>query len=225
MTLPVPRFLLVDDHALFRTGLSLMLAERWPNAVCLHAASWAQALALAADPTTPQPTLVMLDVHLPDAHGVADLPSLQALLPGCPILLMSGQLEGPALDQARERGAAGFLSKTASARAIVAAVLAAWEGEGRFEAPIASYAPPPSQQALAAAEPWPTYADDGTLSLTTQQRNILRYLGRNTPNKAIARQLGLSEDEVRVTVSWLTEALQATCRQQAYDAAVARGLL
>ena len=60
-------------------------------------------------------------------------------------------------------------------------------------------------------------------ALSARQLAILSYLGRGTPNKAIARQLGLSENEVRAEVSGLTERLNATSRQEAYTEALARG--
>jgi DNA-binding NarL/FixJ family response regulator len=168
-----------------------------------------------------------LGVHLPDGRAVGHLPELIARWPHSPVLLMSGQVNEADVDAARAHGAAGFLSKTASAHEIVAAVQRACEGSGAvFDAWTSPYtAPHVSGQTLSVAEVRPSYGDDGSLQLDARQRDILRYLGRNTPNKAIARQLGLSEDQVRVTVSWLTEALNASSRLQAYETALARGLL
>ncbi len=227
MTSSALRFLLIDDHALFRTGLSLMLAERWPHAACQHAGTWAEVQRLLADEAQPAPDVVLLDVHLPDGRAVGHLPELIARWPHSPVLLMSGQVNEADVDAARAHGAAGFLSKTASAHEIVAAVQRACEGSGAvFDAWTSPFtAPHVSGQTLSVAEVRPSYGDDGSLQLDARQRDILRYLGRNTPNKAIARQLGLSEDQVRVTVSWLTEALNASSRLQAYETALARGLL
>ena len=68
-----PRLLLVDDHALYLTGLRLMLAEGWPQADVVLAHDWHEAVqAVAAQP----PDLVLLDVHLPDADGLGALPGL-----------------------------------------------------------------------------------------------------------------------------------------------------
>lgn len=215
MNFSAPCFLLVDDHALFRTGLGMMLAEHWPKAVLRHAGDWAQALSSARE-LQPAPDLVLLDIQLPDGHGLDNLAQLQALLPGCPVLLMSAQVDAERLAQAQQRGAAGLVAKAASAREIVAAVHAALSGTPTF----AMMAPPP--------RPAPIQVRAGDTSAlagapTPRQRAILSYLGRGTPNKAIARQLGLSEDEVRAEVSFLTERLDATSRQQAYAEAVARG--
>lgn len=224
MTIAGPRFLLVDDHALFRMGLGLMLAERWPQALLTQAGTWAQAL----DHLRRQPVdLVMLDVHLPDGHGLSDLPALKAAAPQARVLFMSGEVTADLIAQAREVGAEGFIPKSAQAEDIVAAVQTLLRGETAFAAlPYAALATLQGsavgehrgpELALLASEAGPTF--------TELQLQILRYLGRGTPNKAIARQLGMSESAVRAEVSWITEWLQATSRQEAYERAIARGLL
>ena len=126
-----PCFLLVDDHALFRTGLGIMLSEYWPLAVMRHAGQWAQALDMVRD-MQPAPDLVMLDIQLPDGDGLDNLAQLQSLLPGCPILLMSAQVDAERLAQAQQRGAAGLVAKVASAAEIVAAVHLALSSRGSF---------------------------------------------------------------------------------------------
>lgn len=215
-----PCFLLVDDHALFRTGLGMMLAEHWPQAVLRHAGDWAQALSSARE-LRPTPDLVLLDIQLPDGHGLDNLAQLQTLLPGCPILLMSAHVDTQRLAQAQQRGAAGLVAKVASAREIVAAVRAVLAGAPSFAmaSPLPRPEPVRGPRAVTSPDEAEAIADDPT----PRQRAILSYLGRGTPNKAIARQLGLSENEVRAEVSGLTERLNATSRQQAYTEAVARG--
>lgn len=131
MNFSAPCFLLVDDHALFRTGLGMMLGEYWPQAELRHAGDWAQVLSSARE-VSPAPDLVLLDIQLPDGHGLDNLAQLQTLLPGCPILLMSAQVDTERLTQAQARGAAGLVSKMASAREIVAVVLAALAGTPTF---------------------------------------------------------------------------------------------
>ncbi|MFZ2299006.1 MAG: hypothetical protein A3G29_10990 [Burkholderiales bacterium RIFCSPLOWO2_12_FULL_64_99] len=226
MNFSAPCFLLVDDHALFRTGLGMMLGEYWPQAELRHAGDWAQALSSARE-VSPAPDLVLLDIQLPDGHGLDNLAQLQTLLPGCPILLMSAQVDTERLTQAQARGAAGLVSKMASAREIVAVVLAALAGTPTF----ATGSPLPRSEPMRVLEGGAASRDRlhalvgeaAADAPTPRQRAILAYLGRGTPNKAIARQLGLSENEVRAEVSHLTERLNATSRQQAYAEALARG--
>jgi DNA-binding NarL/FixJ family response regulator len=220
MSVSPASFLLVDDHALFRTGLALMLSQTWPDAHVGQAASWGEAmLALRQS----QPNLVMLDVHLPDGHGLADLSALQAHAPGCAVMLMSAEADAIQVQRAREAGAIGFLPKSASAGAVLEAVRSALAGQQAFAAvPYSALnggvaSSQIDQSAWRVREPGPQLSD--------RQRDILRFLGRATPNKAIARQMGMTEADVRAEVSWLTESLGASSREQAYAEALARGLV
>jgi two-component system nitrate/nitrite response regulator NarL len=233
MSVPPPCFLLVDDHALFRTGLALMLPHSWPQARVVQAASWGEAvLALQRE----QPDLIMLDVHLPDGHGLEDLAALKRHAPTCPVLLMSAEVDAAQVQQARESGAAGFLPKAASADEVMSAVGAVLAGQQAFAAiPYASRkaadAPVPGvcEGGVASSPAWG--AKDAVKGrkppreLSARQRDILGYLGRGTPNKSIARHLGIQECEVRAEVSWLTEWLGARSREEAYASAVELGLV
>ena len=214
-------FLLVDDHALFRTGLGLMLSQSWPEARVAQAASWGEALLAVRRET---PSLVLLDVHLPDGHGLADLAPLKAHAPHCAVMLMSAQVDAEQVQRARASGAIGFLPKSASAGAVIEAVPSALAGQQAFAAVPYS--------ALGAHAPKSTHGDQSSWrvmesgpNLSERQLDILRYLGRATPNKAIARHMGMSEADVRAEVSWLTERLGASSREQAYAEALARGLV
>lgn len=238
MSFTGPRFLLVDDHALFRMGLSLMLTERWPQAMLTQASTWSQALAhLQAQAVD----LVLLDIHLPDGHGLSDLPLLRALAPQARVLLMSSDIEPAQVAQARADGVDGFVPKSAQAAEIVTAVQAILRGEPAYAAlpylalgtalhAIQEGAPNVAPgvvggSACGAPAAVALQAHDGGLVFTELQLAILRHLGKGTPNKAIARLMAMSESAVRAEVSWITEWLQATSRREAYERAVARGLL
>ena len=230
MSLTGPRFLLVDDHALFRMGLSLMLTERWPHAMLTQAGTWAQALAhlqaQAAD-------LVLLDIHLPDGHGLADLPVLRELAPQARVLLMSSDADPAHIAQARAAGIDGFVPKSAQAADIVAAVQAILRGEQAYAAlpyaALGGLAGLGAAGALGASDGMAPGAglqvQEAGVVFSDLQLALLRQLGKGTPNKAIARQMGRSESAVRAEVSWITEWLQATSRREAYERAVARGLI
>lgn len=224
MTISGPRFLLVDDHALFRMGLGLMLAERWPRSLLTQAGSWHQALGhLQAQPVD----VVLLDVHLPDGNGLDDLPALHEAAPQARVLLMSSDIDADQVAQARQAGADGFVPKAAQADEIVSAVQAILRGETAYGSlSYAALSPTaPAATARAASSGGALQLAEGPPAFTECQLDILRYLGRGTPNKAIARQMGMSESAVRAEVSWITEWLQATSRQEAYERAVERGLL
>ena len=226
MSLTGPRFLLVDDHALFRMGLSLMLTERWPHAMLTQAGTCAQAL---ADIKAQAADLVLLDIHLPDGHGLDDLAVLRELAPQARVLLMSSDADPAHIAQAREAGIDGFVPKSAQAADIVAAVQAILRGEQAYAAlPYAALGGLGGMGSVTSEGLAPggvLQVQEAGVAFSDLQLALLRYLGKGTPNKAIARQMGMSESAVRAEVSWITEWLQATSRREAYERAVARGLI
>lgn len=211
---PDPRILLVDDHALFRTGLGMILREAFPGSTLLEAPSLAEAMKVAAVPTL---DLILLDVHLPDANGLSRIQSLQERFGPVPVLMVSGSDDVSQIAQAREAGAVGYLSKSANGAQMVTTLRECLSGGRAF--PFEGYARAPATATVLTAR------EGGAGRPNERQLSILRLLGQGAPNKAIARQVGLSENDVRAEVSWLTEMLDATSRQQAYEVAVQRGWL
>ena len=219
MSLSRPHFLLVDDHALFRMGLTQLLADRWPEASVSQAVSWADAMAhLTASTQAGVTDVVLLDVRLPDADALDHLDALRAAAPQALVILMSADSRPERVARARAAGMQGWIPKSATGQQIIAALESVLAGGLAYASvPYEALTSPPREPAVRAAERGGAFTD--------RQRDILRMLGRDMPNKAIARQLGVSETEVRVEVSWLTEWLEATSRREAYAAAVARGVL
>ena len=220
-----PTFLIVDDHALYRAGLVMMLAQTWPQAQVLQAVSLADGLQLATALPAP-PTLVLLDVHLPDGNALDAMGTWASALPGVPVVLISSELSAGLLQRAREAGVAGFVHKAAAPVDIVASLRSALAGEPGFGTlPYALLSPPPEPSAVAplAVQEAEQDAETRPPSPTPLQLRILPHLGRGEPNKSIARQLGLGEMQVRAEVSWLTEMLDASSREEAYRKALALG--
>ena len=214
---PDPRILLVDDHALFRTGLSMILREAFPQATLIEVPSLAEVTKVVASPPF---DLILLDVHLPDANGLSLIPVLRAQFGPVPVLVVSGSNDLSQISQAREEGAVGYLAKSASAIEILRALRECLAGGQYFS----SVGYPDRAPLTTAMSPSLSAREEGAKP-TERQLAILRLLGQGAPNKAIARQVSLSENDVRAEVSWLTEMLDATSRQQAHDVAVQRGWL
>jgi DNA-binding NarL/FixJ family response regulator len=210
--------LIVDDHALFRTGLAMMLAQSWPQAQVLQAASLAEGLHRVAVMPSP-PSLVLLDVHLPDGNGLDAVATWAERLPGVPVVMISAELSAAALRRAREAGVAGFVHKGAAPVDILASLRSALAGQAAYGTLPYELLSPPTATVPAAGVSEP-HAPTQPSSL---QLSILQHLGRGAPNKSIARQLGLGEMQVRAEVSWLTEMLDASSREEAYRKALDLG--
>ncbi|MFN4118463.1 response regulator [Acidovorax sp.] len=199
------RLLLVDDHALFRTGLRLIVQDHPSVGVIAEAGSIAEACVLKAADTD----LVLLDIQLPGMSGLDGLRPLRQACPAARIVLVSASVAPDAIHEARGRGADGFLPKSASAADIFEAITSALQGKPCF----------PILNSTSAA---PRAAD--APALTTRQLEVLSLLCTGRPNKVIARDLGLSENTVRVHVAAIFAQLGVNSRSAALLAAQRLGL-
>ncbi|RZJ62332.1 MAG: response regulator transcription factor [Acidovorax sp.] len=199
------RLLLVDDHNLFRTGLRLIVQDHAGVGAIAEAGSIAEACALHAVDTD----LVLLDIQLPGMNGLDGLRPLRQACPRARIVLVSASVAPDAVYEARARGADGFLFKSASAEDILNAITCALAGQPCF--------PIHSSHNAAARGP-------GTPSLTARQLEVLALLCTGKPNKVIARDLGLSENTVRVHVAAIFSQLGVNSRSAALLAAQRIGL-
>jgi two-component system, NarL family, invasion response regulator UvrY len=124
----VPRFLIVDDHAIVRRGLKQLLSEAFPEARFSEASSGRDFLAsLRGD----APQLIVLDLSLPDGEGLDLLRESRAIRPGVPILVFTMHSESQFGIRALRAGASGFLSKDAEPEQLVSAVRTLLTG-GRY---------------------------------------------------------------------------------------------
>ena len=190
--------LLIDDHAMFRTGLRMVLNSHIPDTEVVEAGSLSEAL--GGD----EPDLVLLDIKLPGLNGVEGLALLRRKWPEVPVLMLSAMDEPETVRLAKARGAAGFVSKAQSAEHIVEAV----------QGLIAGGAPPPRPQ-----------QEDSSLRLTPRQGEVLELLCQGLSNKVIAKRLELSENTVRWHVQAILSLLNVSSRSEAAFTARKLGLV
>lgn len=125
------RILIVDDHAVVREGLKQFLAETRDLRIAGEAASIQEALTLVRQRDW---DLVLLDIALPDEHGLEGLRRIKQEKPGLPVLLFSNFTEDEYALSSLQAGAAGFLSKDSSPEQLRAAIRIAIDG-GRYVGP------------------------------------------------------------------------------------------
>jgi len=200
---PPPTFLLIDDHALFRTGLRMLLAEGWPGVKLVELDSME---ALMAAPVVGLPELILLDVTLPGIHGLAGLAWLRERFGAVPVLMLSARDDAQVVAEARRLGANGFVSKAAAADVLVDALRLASQGQEVW--------PEEPQSAANSGGPW---------SPNAQQQRILAQLGSCKSNKALARALSLPENLVRAELSVLMERLGVISRAAVLQVAQQQG--
>jgi two-component system invasion response regulator UvrY len=178
------RLLLVDDHAVMRSGLRRLLGGL-PDAEILEAATGREALAAVR---AGRPDMVLLDLGLPDLGGLELLRRLLLERPALRIVVFSMHPEAFRAAQALRAGAAGYLSKRASPDELVEAVRRVAEGGRYIEREIAQ------ELALRAAE-----ADSPVEQLSGRDVEILRLLGSGRSLAEIAAALGVSYKTVANT--------------------------
>jgi two-component system, NarL family, invasion response regulator UvrY len=122
------RFLVVDDHAVVRRGLTEILREAFPGASCEEAGAAREALAAFR---AGRWDAVILDVGLPDRSGLDVLKEMKAHAPATPVLVLSVHAEAPFAVRALKAGASAYLSKESAPEELVAAVKKARSG-GRY---------------------------------------------------------------------------------------------
>ena len=168
------RILVVDDHTLFRRGLTALLARDDHLQVVGDAADAGEALRRAQEL---QPDLILLDNHLPGVNGVDVLPALRDAVPGVRILMLTVSEDEQDLAAALRGGASGYLLKTIEGDALVAAIIRVMRGEsvvaeemtGKLVAAYRDAAAAPAR-----AGPGPRNRRRRSRSLSPREQEILR---------------------------------------------------
>jgi two-component system, NarL family, nitrate/nitrite response regulator NarL len=220
--MPTVRVLVVDDHTLFRRGLTALLARDPRIEVVGDAADAGEALRRAQELA---PDVVLLDNHLPGVNGVDALPALREAAPSARILMLTVSEDAQDLAAALRGGACGYLLKTIEGDALVAAILRAMRGEsvvaeemtGKLVAAYRDAASPPAAAPGAPASP--------LAQLSPREQDILRGIARGASNKEIGRDLGIAETTVKIHVQHVLRKLDVSSRVQAAVIATEHGLL
>src|SRR5437868_7462536 len=104
------KLLLVDDHALFREGVALLLASLEPDVEILQAGSCADALHVLE--RAGDIDIVLMDLQLPDASGVAGIRMVRQQYPELPLVAVSSSEDKSVVLEALDAGAMGFVPKS-----------------------------------------------------------------------------------------------------------------
>lgn len=204
----------VDDHALFRDGLVLLLKTIDPE---VEVAASAQLEGMLERLRAGQSAdLLLLDLYMPGGTGTRGIDAVKALAPGLPVVVLSSDDRKETIMEALERGATGFVPKGASAAALESAIRMAMRGEifvpheaiGGGSFPEGGASSPPGE----------------VPALTPRQRDVLDCLLRGMSNKLICRELDLSEATSRQHTQAVFRALGVGSRAQVVAEAMRRGI-
>lgn len=211
--------LLVDDQALVRGGLRMILEAQPDLAVVGEAADGAESIELVR---ALRPQVVLMDVRMPGVDGIEATRRILSQESGAPKILMltTYDLDGYVYEALRA-GASGFLLKNAPPADLVAAVRGCAAGD-------ALLAPSLTRRLIEEYVQRPRI--DNALppelaSLTDREREVLVAIARGMANREIAAALFLSEATVRTHVNRIFSKLQLRDRAQAVVRAYETGLV
>jgi two-component system, NarL family, response regulator NreC len=211
------RVLLVDDHAMVREGLRLLLRTASDISVIGEADNGVSAVATARRLT---PDIVVLDLDMPGGDGVAAVRELKQSLPNVRVLILTVHPEHERLLPLLEAGARGYLAKEAASRDLVEAIRVVATGE--------VYVRPAAARLLAAAvvpEQAARSARSRFQILSDRERTILRLVAEGYSGAEIARQLGISTKTVDAYKRRVQEKLGLEHRTDYVRFAIEAGIL
>ncbi|MFQ4148191.1 response regulator transcription factor [Arthrobacter sp. LAPM80] len=210
------RVVIVDDHAIFRSGLKADLAG--DIVVLAEAATVEEAIAAV---NAQQPDVVLLDVHLPGGRGQGG----REVIAGCAALLGSTKFLALSVSDAAEdvvsvirSGARGYVTKSISGAEISAAVRRVASGDAVFSPRLAGFV----LDAFGTAE---VAVEDELDRLSARELEVMRLIARGYSYKEVAKALFISIKTVETHVSAVLRKLQLSSRHELTRWAVDRRLL
>jgi DNA-binding NarL/FixJ family response regulator len=207
------RVLVVDDHAIVRTGLRRVLDAEPDIETVAEAPSAERAVFEALEH---KPDVVLMDVVMPGKSGIEGLPALLQAVPDAKVLILSMQDDPRYVREAFAAGASGYVLKEAADTEVVSAVRAVAAGD-RYVHPILGarlVAAEADERKRAEADP-----------LSDREREVLRLLALGHTNQEIAKMLYISVRTAETHRAHIMQKLRLTSRAELVRHALSEGLL
>ena len=174
--------LLVDDHALVRSGLSLLMESADDVQVVGEAADGPRAVELVQSLS---PDVVLMDLSMPGMDGVEATREVLRVRPESVVVVLTSFSDQPRVTDALRAGAVGYMLKDCDPNDLIAAVRSAADGHAPLDPRVA-------RALLPSAEPV-----DPAAGLSPRELDVLRLVAQGLANKQIASRLGISERTVK----------------------------
>lgn len=223
MNTPI-RILVVDDHTLFRRGLSALLARDPQLRVVGDAGDAGEAIRRAQEL---QPDVVLLDNNLAGVRGVDAIGSLREAARDARIIMLTVSEDEQDLAAALRAGASGYLLKTIEGDALGDSLRRAMRGESVVAPEMTGKLVAAYRQAASGAPADEPAAPPASVldQLSAREQDILRGIARGESNKEIARALGIAETTVKIHVQHVLRKLDVSSRVHAAVIATSCGLV
>jgi DNA-binding NarL/FixJ family response regulator len=208
------RVLVVDDHALFRRGLLMVLEQEPDMEVVGEAADGSEAVDQAADLL---PDIVLMDIRMPRRSGIEACTGIKEVAPSARIIMLTMSDEEGDLYEAIKAGASGYLLKEISIDEVATAIRAVAEGQSLISPAMATkllseFASLMKKDDERSQVPMP--------KLTERELDVLKLVSQGMNNRDIGQRLFISENTVKNHVRNILDKLQLHSRMEAVVYAV-----
>ena len=215
------RTIIVDDHALFRRGLEMVLEEEPDIELVGQASDGAEAVEKAAESL---PDVVLMDIRMPRSSGIEACRAMKEAAPSAKIIILTISDEEEDLFEAIRAGASGYLLKDIPLDEVAEAVRSVHGGQSLINPSMAGkllteFATLARRDGEARAQEVPAP------KLTEREMEVLKLVARGMNNRDIAKELFISENTVKNHVRNILEKLQIHSRMEAVMVAVREKLI
>ena len=210
------KILMIDDHALFRDGLLLVLEGLNTDLKIFEAGSYESAKDIMDEHSDLD--LILLDLGLPGISYLDALLAIRQQAPDALVVVLSGTEDQHTVEQALQHGARGYIPKSSPAKIMLNALQLIIAG--------GTYVPPQILQNRN-SNPGAQPINDNHVNhkLTPRQNDVLHELAKGKSNKDIGRELDLTESTVRAHVAAILKSFSASNRTQAVQYATQKGFI
>jgi DNA-binding NarL/FixJ family response regulator len=198
------KFIVADDHPLFRNAICQVLQTMEDGPDIVEAQDMASLQTKLAD--HPDADLVLLDLHMPGAHGFSALAYVKGQSPTLPVLVVSANEKPEIMRRAVEFGSHGFLPKSAGIETIQAAICSALKNQTWLPENAGAHTPASDDECKLM---------ENIASLTPQQYLVLTMLAEGLLNKQIAYELDVTEATIKAHMTAIFRKLEVRSRTQA----------